>query len=90
MKKIFVFASLKSIKKGVGSRVGSGSGSISQRYGSGNPDPRQNVTDPQHCSAGIFKKSMGAIWAPGSQMEIPQLSKSGLKTGAGLSECMNV
>jgi hypothetical protein len=27
------------------------SGSISQRYGSGdpNPDPHQNVTDPQHC-----------------------------------------
>jgi hypothetical protein len=33
-------------------RVGSGvgSGSISQRYGSGDPDsdPHQNVTDPQH------------------------------------------
>jgi hypothetical protein len=38
------FASLKSMKKGVGS------GSISQRYGSGDPDPdaHQNVTDPQH------------------------------------------
>ncbi len=24
-------------------------GSISQRYGSGDPDPYQNVTDPQHC-----------------------------------------
>jgi hypothetical protein len=35
------FASLKSMKKGVGS--------ISQRYGSGDPDPHQNVTDPQHC-----------------------------------------
>jgi hypothetical protein len=31
------------MKKGVGS------GSISQRYGSGDPDPHQNVTDPQHC-----------------------------------------
>jgi hypothetical protein len=54
MKKIF-FASLKSLKKWVGSGVGSGSevrsgaGSISQRYGSENPDPHQNVTDPQHC-----------------------------------------
>jgi hypothetical protein len=44
--------SLKSLKKVVGSGVGSGSGSaISQRYGSGDPDsdPHQNVTDPQHC-----------------------------------------
>jgi hypothetical protein len=37
------------MKKGVGSGVGSGSRSISQRYGSGDPDPHQNVTDPQHC-----------------------------------------
>jgi hypothetical protein len=37
----FFFLSLKSLKKGVGS------GSISQRYGSGDPDPHQNVTDPQ-------------------------------------------
>jgi hypothetical protein len=40
------------MKKGVGSGVGSGSrtvsGSISQRYGSGDPDPHQNDTDPQH------------------------------------------
>jgi hypothetical protein len=46
-KKIFFFAALKSMKKGVGF------GSISQRYGSGDPDvdpdPHQNVTDPQHC-----------------------------------------
>jgi hypothetical protein len=26
-----------------------GVGSISQRFGSGDPDPHQNVTDPQHC-----------------------------------------
>ncbi len=37
------------MKKGVGSGVGSRSGSISQRYGSGDPDPHQNATDPQHC-----------------------------------------
>jgi hypothetical protein len=48
MKKNF-FASLKSLKKGVESGVRSGSGSIIQRYGSGDPDPHQNVTDPQHC-----------------------------------------
>jgi hypothetical protein len=50
--KIIFLASLKSMKKGVGSAVGYGfgSGSISQRYGSGDPDPdpHQNVTDPQH------------------------------------------
>ncbi len=46
MGKIDFFASLKSMKKGVGSGVGSGSNS--QRYGSGDPDPdpHQNVTDP--------------------------------------------
>ncbi len=42
MKKIFLFASFKSMRKEVGS------GYISQRYGSGDPDPHQNVTDPQH------------------------------------------
>jgi hypothetical protein len=34
------------MKKGVGSGVKSGDGSISQRYGS--RDPHQNVMDPQH------------------------------------------
>jgi hypothetical protein len=32
-----------------GGLSGVGSRSISQRYGSGDPDPHQNVTDPQHC-----------------------------------------
>jgi hypothetical protein len=43
-KKNIYFASLKSVQKEVGSV------SISQRYGSGDPDPdpHQNVTDPQH------------------------------------------
>ncbi len=46
MKKKFFFASLQSLKKGVGSGVGSGS--ISQRYRSADPDldPHQNVSDP--------------------------------------------
>jgi hypothetical protein len=30
-------------------KAGSGSGSVSQWYGSADPDPYQNVTDPQHC-----------------------------------------
>jgi hypothetical protein len=28
--------------------AGSGSGSVSQRHGSADPDPDQNVMDPQH------------------------------------------
>jgi hypothetical protein len=43
------FSILKFTEEGLGTGVGSGSGSISQRYGSPDPDPRQNVTDPQHC-----------------------------------------
>jgi hypothetical protein len=45
--KINNFASLKPLKKVVGSRVGSGS--IIQRYASVEPDPHQNITDPQQC-----------------------------------------
>jgi hypothetical protein len=40
--KLISFAFLKSLKRAVGS------GSISQRCGSADPDPHQNVTDPQH------------------------------------------
>jgi hypothetical protein len=32
-----------------------GSGSISQRHGSVDPDPPQNVMDPQHRVKGIFQ-----------------------------------
>ncbi len=32
-----------------GSASGPGSGSISQMHGSADPDPHQNVMDPQHC-----------------------------------------
>jgi hypothetical protein len=46
--KIIFLVSLKSLKKGNGSEVASRSGSISQRYGSADPDPHQNVTDPKH------------------------------------------
>ena len=31
-----------------------GSGSISHRYGSGDRDPHQNVTDPQHWQVGYL------------------------------------
>ncbi len=40
----FLFASCRLMKKIAGS------GSISQRHGSADLDPYQNVTDPQHCS----------------------------------------
>ncbi len=48
MAKTIFFSSLKSLKKGVGSRFRSrfGSGSFSQCYGSVDPDPHQNFTDP--------------------------------------------
>jgi hypothetical protein len=44
------------MKNGVGSVVGSGS--ISQRYGSGDPDPHQNVMDPQHWCCGSANISL--------------------------------
>jgi hypothetical protein len=53
------FASLKSMKKGVGSGVGSGS--ISQRFGSGDPDPHQNVEDPQRGLLANIKKHIPAL-----------------------------
>jgi hypothetical protein len=46
-KKIFLFASIKLLKKG------DGSGSISQRYRSADPDPHQYVTDPRHCGLSL-------------------------------------
>ncbi len=53
MEKIsFLLVSWRSMMKiaGSGSRSGSGSesGSISQSHGSADPDPQQNVKDPQH------------------------------------------
>jgi hypothetical protein len=38
-----------SLTKIAGSR---GSESVGQRYGSADPDPYQNVSDPQHCQRG--------------------------------------
>jgi hypothetical protein len=36
------------------SAFGSESGSISQRHGSADPDPHQNVMDPQHCYQAVL------------------------------------
>jgi hypothetical protein len=44
-KKHCLLLSWRSLKK----IAWSGAGSFSQRYGSADPDPHQNVTDPQHC-----------------------------------------
>jgi hypothetical protein len=55
-KKIWIFfASITSLKKGIESGVGSKS--VSQRYGSPNPDPHQSVTDPVHCFVGTRSAS---------------------------------
>jgi hypothetical protein len=43
---------------------GSGSGSISQRHGSPDQDPHQNVMDPEHCLVGSSKY----VWTPGAQL----------------------
>jgi hypothetical protein len=54
---------------GSASRSGSESGSISQSYGSADPDPYQHFIDPQHwCKHVIFSRSLGlcaavlAVW----------------------------
>jgi hypothetical protein len=39
--------------------AGSRSGSISQRHGSTDPDPYQNVMDPQHCKILRFNVKLG-------------------------------
>jgi hypothetical protein len=39
---------------------GSGSGSISLRHGSADPDPHQNVMDPEHCLATLASFYIGA------------------------------
>jgi hypothetical protein len=46
------FASFKPLKKEVES------GSISQRYGSADPDPHQKITDPQHWPKGLRKSKV--------------------------------
>jgi hypothetical protein len=40
---------------GSGTASESGSGSISQRHGSADPDLHQNVIDPQHCFSAVYR-----------------------------------
>ncbi len=60
-KKSFLLASWKSMAKIAGSGSASGSGSISQRHGSADPDPHQNVMDPEHCF-NVWSGSGSALW----------------------------
>ncbi len=55
----FLLASWSSLTKVGGS--GSASGSISQRHGSPDPDPHQNVMDPQHWRVRYIKKSTALL-----------------------------
>ncbi len=57
-KKKILFASLKSLKKGVRSGVGSGSRSISQRYGSADPDPHQCHGSPTLLANQFYPKNL--------------------------------
>ncbi len=68
MKKIIFFASLKSLKKGVGSGVEYGSGSQ-------NPNPHQNVTDPQHCE----EVGRGAVACLGASGKLATTLPSGVR-----------
>jgi hypothetical protein len=58
-KTCFLFASWRSMMKTAGS------GSISQRHVSADPDPHKNVMDPQHC--GKFWQGSGStlVWLTG-------------------------
>ncbi len=52
---------------------GSGAGSISQRHRSANPNPHQNVMDPQHRLKEAQTFCCRLIWVPTSSL--PQLSQ---------------
>ncbi len=49
-----------------------GSGSISQRHGSADPDPHQNVMDPQHwlrhCPAHLELTAIEELWDGGGRI----------------------
>jgi hypothetical protein len=52
--------------------TGSGSGSISQRHGSADldPDPHQNVMDPQHCFLAWSDPDSGFINSDSGSMDL--------------------
>ncbi len=63
------------MKKRAGSGVGFGSGSISERYISGDLDPHQNVTDPQN---GFSKPVYHAVYNP--RMNMYYMSSFNIRT----------
>ncbi len=59
--RIHVFLGLQDPDPDPGS--GSGSGSIGQSHGSADPDPPQNVMDPQHCPQHYLIPFLGYLLA---------------------------
>ncbi len=59
--KFFLLMARRSLKKIAGSGPASGSGSISQRFGSADPDSYQNFMDPQHCCKPCCQYGIGGI-----------------------------
>ncbi len=53
-----------------------GSGSISQRHGSADPDPHQNVMDPQHCFKVRFYNTIFNHWSIPLNMGLDILSRA--------------
>jgi hypothetical protein len=45
-------------------RSEAGSGSVNQRYGSVDPDPYRNVTDPEHCQNERVMTENGISYSP--------------------------
>ncbi len=68
--------------------AGPGSESFSQRHGSPDPDPHQNVMDPQHCPTSMHVYFVTvSLWTPGQEMDLVFVDMYGgdpdLKKGRG-------
>ncbi len=57
---------------------GSGSRSISQRHGSADPDPHQNVMDPEHCMGPESEGGQPRLLPEGCQGKRPRVLGSSL------------
>jgi hypothetical protein len=88
---LFVFLSLKNdinvpnLQKVMTKIAGCGSGSISQRHGSEDPDPPQNVMDPQHCRQGV-ESGLGALLT-GCRDSLVQLHRKASAAVPGSPHC---
>jgi hypothetical protein len=93
----FLLASWRSMTKKQDPDPGSGSesGSISQRHGSVDPDPHQNVMDPEHCfllhlisiniDVSVFQICLGTFWARWSPASSPTWAAWPTWTSAAIS-----